>query len=110
MEAHDRAAMQLAIEMMRADPEQRGQLDHVRNNQSEQEAGLFAVGFLQVKNLRLKPWEAPPVDSRDGAPSDCYGARPAEIELRARMKRAGVSRFHPDPLAALAAAEAQPAA
>jgi hypothetical protein len=74
-------------------------------SQGEHEAGAFAVGFLQVRNLHLKPWEAPPCDSSDGASADRYGRRPGEIELRQRMKRAGVSVLHPDPLAALAAIE-----
>jgi hypothetical protein len=108
-ELRDRAAMQAAIEMMRADPEQRELIDHVLNNQSE--AALFAVGFCQVKNLHLKAWECPPVDTLNVAePSDNYGRRPNEVRLLRRMLAAGVSRYDPDPMQALAAAEAKPAA
>src|SRR5262249_28750749 len=101
MEQHDRNALQLAVEMMRADPEQRELIDHVLNHRSE--AALWAVGFLQVKNLRLKPWEAPPCDSSSEVVSDNYGSRQGEGALLRRMLAAGISRFCPDPLAALAA-------
>jgi hypothetical protein len=61
--------------------------------------------------LSLRPWECPPVETYDvDDPSDCYGYRPNEVRLLQRMLRAGVSRFHPDPAKALAAAEARPAA
>jgi hypothetical protein len=107
MEQRDRAAMQAALdEVVRADPDCRERLEHMPWEQ----AALFAVGLCQVRALRLRPWEAPPCDSSDGAPADRYGRRPSEIELRQRMKRAGVSVLHPDPLAELGAAEAKPAA
>src|SRR5262245_25968760 len=100
-ELRDRAAMQAAIEMMRAD--QRDLID----NQSEQEAGMFAVGFLQVKNLRLKAWECPPCDTSNVAdPSDRYGSRPSEVALLRKMLSLGLSRYEPDPLGALERAEA----
>jgi hypothetical protein len=82
--------------MARADPDLRTVVETKKD-----EPGLFAVAICQIKNLRLRPWECPPCDSSDGAPADCYGRRPAELELRQRMKRAGVSVFHPDPMAAL---------
>ncbi len=65
------------------------------------------AGFAQMITLRLKPWEAPPIVSDDevGDPTK-YGSRPQEVELRQRMIKLGVSLFEPDPLAALAAAEA----
>jgi len=42
------------------------------------------------------------------APGDpnVYGARPGEIALRDRLLAAGLSRFEPDPLSALARAGA----
>jgi hypothetical protein len=105
METRDREAIEAAIEVARADPELRDQLEHLLSVRPRWVVGLHAAALCQIKSLRLKPWEAAPVDTCDGPPANCYGHRPAEIELRARMKRAGISVFHPDPLAALAAVE-----
>jgi len=111
MDPHDRAAMAAAIAMMRADSEQRDLLDHVLNNQSEPEAGLFAVGFCQIRNLKLRPWEAPPCDTRDvQTSSDVYGARASEVRLLRRMIELGISRYEPDPLKAIARIEPESAA
>ena len=104
MERHDLEAMRLAISTLRKDhPELRATIEAMLRSQGEQEVGLFAVGFCQVKNLHLKGWECPPCDTFDADPSDCYGRRPNEIALLRRMLAAGVSRFHPDPMQALAA-------
>jgi hypothetical protein len=97
----DREAMAAAIEIMQADPELRGLLEPVPDHQR----GLFAVGLLQTRSLRLRPWEAPPCDTRSGDPAALYGSRPGEVELLRRMTAAGVSRYHPSPLQALAAIE-----
>jgi hypothetical protein len=105
MTRSDREAMAAAVAMMRADPQQCALIEDVLANRSEEEAALFAVGFCQTKNLKLRPWEAPPRDTCDGPPADRYGCPDSEVALLKRMTAAGVSRFHPDPLAALAAIE-----
>ena len=55
----------------------------------------FAAYGCQIDALKLKPWQTPPCycDGEGDAPGD---------RLLRRMLKAGVSRFHPDPLAALA--------
>jgi hypothetical protein len=112
MNAHDRKAMQLAIAMARADSEQqRHEIDDMLRAGPWQEAGERAVWACQDRNLRLRPWECPPfLTDSDAEPSDCWGRRPQEIALLARMLAARISRYHPDPIAALAAAEADGAA
>jgi hypothetical protein len=111
MDLHDQEALTAAIAMMRADPEQRELLDHVLANQSEQEAGLWAVGSLQVKNLHLKGWEAPPYDTSNVKdPSDHYGCRPNEVALLRKMLSLGISRYDPDPLRAIERVERESAA
>jgi hypothetical protein len=100
----DLDACKLALAMARADPELRTAVEN-RLKKDEQEAGLFAAAICQIKNLRLRPWECAPIDASDGPPCDRYGSRPAEIELRQRMKRANISIYHPDPLQALGAVE-----
>jgi hypothetical protein len=108
----DREAMAAAIELLRADPELRTQLEAMLQTQPWEQVGLFAVGLSQVRSLRLRPWEAPPCDTANvKQPSDCYGARPNEVALLRKLLALGISRYHPDPMQALAAAEAkQPAA
>jgi hypothetical protein len=59
----------------------------------------FAVYSLQYGNLQLKPWQRPPVQlDLDADPRSCDCQK-----ILKRMARAGISRFHPNPLAALAA-------
>jgi hypothetical protein len=65
------------------------------------EVAEFASYSCQIRALNLKPWQSPPCteDEDDPTPRD----RAAQALLR-RMLRAGVSRYDPDPLAALAGA------
>ena|SRR5258705_13273761 len=111
MDQRDLEAMRRAIATLQADPERRDSVEGMLQKQGEQAAGLFAVGLLQVRNLRLKPWECPPCDTYNVKdPSDCYGQRPNEVRLLQRMLAAGVSRYDPNPMQAITAAEARPAA
>jgi hypothetical protein len=106
MEAHDLAAMRLAIATLESDPELHNTIETLLRDRGEQEAGVWAVGLLQTKNLKLKPWECPPCDCFNvAAPSDVYGCRPSELRLLQRMLAAGVSRYDPNPMQALAALE-----
>ena len=60
-----------------------------------------------MRNLRLRPWEAPPCDSQlVDRPKDIYGCRRGEVALLRKMLAANVSRYHPDPMQALAGAQA----
>jgi hypothetical protein len=66
------------------------------------EVAEFASYSCQIHALNLKPWQSPPCteDEDDPAPRN----RAAQTLLR-RMLRAGISRFDPDPLRALAGAK-----
>lgn len=100
----DEAAINLAIEMERQQNPK--EIAERLCNRTRAEVGAFAVGRCQDRNLHLKPWECPPFRTRDvDEPSDDWGYRPGEVALLKRMLRAGVSRFHPDPMAAIEAAE-----
>ncbi|MBB6407653.1 hypothetical protein [Mesorhizobium sangaii] len=57
------------------------------------EAAIFASYCCQIKALRLKPWESPPVHGRKEDPQSW--------RLLQRMLKAGISQFEPDPPAAL---------
>ena len=99
----DEAAIALAIEMERAvNPKE---IASMLCDRTWKEVGTFAVGRCQDRNLNLKSWECPPYQTRLVDPSDDWGYRPGEVALLKRMLRAGVSRFHPDPMAAIEAAE-----
>ena len=105
MDPRDLEAMRLAIETLRKDPELASTIEAMLQTQSEQEVGTFAAELSQCRALHLRPWEAPPCDSADVAPSDHYGSRPNEVALLRRMLAAGLSRYEPDPMQALAAIE-----
>jgi hypothetical protein len=113
MTRKDRAALQLALKMMRRDPMRAKQLDDMlAAGRSWQEVAEFASYSMQFRTLRLKPWEVPPIDADDtpgGEALDRFGyfTNPTAVALLKRMKRAGVSRWHLDPMAALEAEAAK---
>jgi|SRR6516162_6784572 len=65
-------------------------------------AGEHAAYIAQCRTLGLRPWQCPPCDARGEVPADVYGWRPSELALKCRLEDAGLSRFEPDPLSALA--------
>ena len=75
--------------------------------QVEQQRAWFdraraAAYHMQLKNLRLKPWESPPMYGDVERPR----AQPGAAELLARLLAANLSRYEPDPIEALARVEA----
>lgn len=109
----DHAALSLALEktLNDPDPRQREQVKWMVKNRSWDEVASFCAYVCQCETLReplgLQPWHPPPchVDLRH--PADV--ASPSG-QLLLRMKAAGISRYHPDPLVALATAECRAAA
>jgi hypothetical protein len=82
MTRHDRAALKLALERARAED-------------------------CQIHALHLKPWEEPPCAADEDGPDE----RDKEAQrLLRQMLAFGVSRWHPDPLAAIEAAKQRKAA
>jgi hypothetical protein len=91
----DRAALALAVARYRArDSRNAGRLDCMFADRSWEDAARFAAYGEQFAALRLKPWEEPPCCA------DPKGDGPASQLLR-RMIKAKISRYHPDPIAAL---------
>ena len=76
------------------------QLDQKLKDEPWTDVAEFAAACVQSRALHLKPWETAPCDILDHDP-DSPGKR-----LLKRMLDAGVSRFAPDPIAALEAAGA----
>jgi hypothetical protein len=108
----DKAAMQRAIEMLRGrGGEDRRQIEEMLSERGFAEAGPFAAYSLQCSRLALKPWMAPPCHAHEEVElTDCddsYGNRRAEVELLRRLLAAGLSRWEPDPVAALKKAGAK---
>jgi len=68
------------------------------------EAEKSARYAAQCTNLRLKPWQEPPCVMGDEPMRGTEDER-RSMELRRRMIDAGIDPWHPDPLAALKAAD-----
>ena len=105
----DRAALELAIEIARKqDRGRREQIDDKLRREPWLEVGIFAAYCCQDRALRLKPWQLAPcmveADATDAPGHEPRGARNAAALLR-RMLSLNISRFHPDPVAAINAAE-----
>jgi hypothetical protein len=101
----------LAIERARAqDAGLAQQIDKVSADKHWVEAAMFAAACCQRQALRLKPWQIPPCRIRDpDRPDRSRDRRYGEIDGRydaARLLRQmydlGISRWHPDALAAIA--------
>jgi hypothetical protein len=88
----------------RQDPSQARQLDAKLAGETWLEVAAFAAHACQCRALHLKPWETPPcsvadMDDDAGAPG----------RLLHRMLAVGLSKYEPDPLAALDHAAQAPA-
>jgi hypothetical protein len=111
----DRRALELAIKIDRQRNKAcRLQLDDKLKTEAWIEVARFAAHRCQEISLHLAPWQCwPPsrvaVDDVDKPGYEHRGIGQSAALLR-RMLAAGVSRYHPDPLAALAAAPRRDAA
>jgi hypothetical protein len=97
-DAADRDALERAMEIARHDPGRAEQLRAMLEDEEWTEVAEFAAYHCQIHALSLKPWQEPPchADEKDPHPRD----RDAQRFLR-KMLAAGISRYDPDPLAAL---------
>ena len=105
----DHAALTLALDrVLKRDPDpgRRAQVRAMLKQNGWYEAATFSAYHLQIEALRkplaLKPWHSPPCHIDLRLPEDV--ASPAG-QLYLRMRALGISRFHPDPLMAVATAE-----
>ena len=112
MTRKDRKALTRAIEAVRRESPQRArQIADKLASEPWEDVGEFASYSAQCRSLRLRPWQFPPcwIDDIPAAlndPEPHRGLRTAG-ELLQRMLAAGLSRYEPDPLKALEAAEAE---
>jgi hypothetical protein len=106
--AHDTDALSRALRLMLANKKEREHFESILKQYGWQEAAIRASYCAQIRALRLKPWQSPPCEDFGDEVANCYGHREAEVALRRRMRAHGISLFEPNPIAALAAAEAKP--
>jgi hypothetical protein len=104
MRKHDRAALELALEQTLAEKDQ-SRVEQVRamlQRRTRLAVSQFCSFHRQIEALKLKPWEVPPclghLDNGSGRDEQAW-------RLLKRMQKAGVSRWHPSPIAACEAAE-----
>jgi hypothetical protein len=99
-------AIALTTERTRDEPRRDGetQIEHMLKNRPWREVGEFAAYGQQMHALQLRPWQHPPcwVGTDDPDPEHA----PA-VALLKRLLANNLSRFEPDPVAALQAVEAR---
>ena len=101
MNATDRAALELAIEVTRKEsPARRQQIDSFLSSRPWIDVAAFCAGCAQGRALNLPPWQPAPcrVGNMAAALADEQRGYRAAALLRQRMERCGVSRWHPDPV------------
>jgi hypothetical protein len=111
----DRDALDRAIDICRTkkDPADREQIERKLATEPWREVGEFAAYSCQMDSLHLQPWQSPPcwvddlVSDIQGGPDGVGGDYEAARLLR-RLLDAGLSRYEPDPIAALKAKKRPP--
>jgi hypothetical protein len=107
MRKTDRAALELALQQTLAEKDQ-SRVEQVRSmleDRDRLDVMQFCSFHRQIEALKLRPWELPPcLGDYDGSPG---GRDEQALRLLKRMRKAGVSRWHPDPMSALEKAERQ---
>jgi hypothetical protein len=113
MIGEDKAALERALVIVRSlDARIVNAVETLLKTSTWQEAAEYAVFHVQTSRLHLRPWMCPPCwanDEIDATQPSRYGNKPNEVELRQRLRRAGLSVFEPNPLEAIAQAEAKSA-
>ena len=108
IEKNDLDALELAIaQTLAEDDGRREQVDSMLE-EDWWHGATFASYHRQCDSLHLKVWESPPCcfdeDNIDADADDIRGGEPA-LQLLQEMLDLGISRWHPDPLAAIEAAK-----
>jgi hypothetical protein len=101
MDKLDRAALKLAMGLACAEDRERArQIGSMLKDEPWEDVAQFAAYVCQGRSLHLAPWESPP----------CWGDSehhpdPEAKKLLEQMLALGVSRWHPDPMEAIAEAK-----
>ena len=105
LDAVDRDALERAMQIAQRDPLRKEQLQSKLEDEEWTETATFAAYSCQIESLSLKPWQSPPCQIDEDADEPDNAEREPDTvgrKLLRQMLRAGVSRYDPDPLAALA--------
>jgi hypothetical protein len=107
MNRHDRDALTQALAMCRNESTGRAwQIDSMLQNEPWVSVAKFCSHVCQRRSLHLLPWEAQPMYGD----VDASWRDPQAEKLLQQMLAAGVSKFHPTPMEAIAAAKRKGAA
>jgi hypothetical protein len=90
----DRAALGAAVDVVRRHPERAVELEALVRERGWSDAAKVAAFDAQSRALRLPVWESPPCVAR-------VRGKDRAARLLRRMLRRGISRWHPNPLAAI---------
>ena len=101
LDAVDREALERAMQVAQRDLRAE-QLQAKLEDEEWREVAEFAAYSCQIDALSLKPWQDPPCIADEDDPDE--RDKKAQHLLR-KMLAAGVSRYNPDPLKALAGAK-----
>jgi hypothetical protein len=94
----DREALKRALVLARAEsPGRARQIADKLKTEPWQDVAEFAAYGCQIRNLGLKPWQDPPMYAEIRPDQDA-------LAILVKLLGAGLSRFEPDPVAALALA------
>lgn len=111
MNSVDQDALERAIVACRAqDAGRRRQVDLMLADQPWEEVATFCAFSAQIEALGLLPWQSPPIYACLGdldQPYDDTRAARESAELLRRLLDNGLSKFEPDPITAIARAEAE---
>jgi len=89
----------MQIAMLNSDRKQ--QLESKLKDESWHTVAVFAAYCVQGETLCLRPWELPPCAVSDN-PAEESAAQQGAVKMLQKMLAAGLSRYEPDPLNALA--------
>jgi len=98
------ALMSALAECRTIEPARRGQLDAMIEERGWLATAQFASYSRQIANLALRPWQCPPAAVCDEDNPRTSEEAEAAVVLR-RLLELGLSRYEPNPLEAIAAAE-----
>jgi hypothetical protein len=99
----DKEAYELAITIASRDPVERPRIEaRFAKGESFREIGRDCAYSCQCDSLGLMPWQLPPSHAGNRSmlnepPGNASGRRES-AELLLRMKRLGISVWHPDPI------------
>jgi hypothetical protein len=92
----DRAALRRALQLARAEsPGRAAQIAEKLKDEPWEKVANFAAYCCQIDNLGLKPWQDPPMYA------ELRSDRPDALAVLVKLLGAGLSRYEPDPVAAL---------